>query len=153
MLITVHWKPRVNHLTHLSHGVSLHGQKDSFCSLDMLCDFVGVLFMNECECVVNIKKPNQRQVWSGGKSWWQVLWSKIFLCRGLLRWGIPGIPLLHRESVHDIDLCTQKRSCSGKKWEVQECTFREGIILLKLKRSWWPRKLRPAASRLWKGIW
>ena len=25
-----HWKPRVNHLTHLSHSVSLHGQKDSF---------------------------------------------------------------------------------------------------------------------------
>ena len=26
----LHWKPRVNHLTHLSHSVSLHGQKDSF---------------------------------------------------------------------------------------------------------------------------
>ena len=26
----VHWKPRVNHLTHLSHSVSPHGQKDSF---------------------------------------------------------------------------------------------------------------------------
>ena len=25
-----HFKPRVNHLTHLSHSVSLHGQKDSF---------------------------------------------------------------------------------------------------------------------------
>ena len=25
-----HWKPRVNHLTHLSHSVLLHGQKHSF---------------------------------------------------------------------------------------------------------------------------
>ena len=25
-----HWKPRVNHLTHLSQSLSLHGQKDSF---------------------------------------------------------------------------------------------------------------------------
>ena len=27
---TQHWKPRVNHLTHLSHYVSLYGQKYSF---------------------------------------------------------------------------------------------------------------------------
>ena len=25
-----HWKPQVNHLSHLSHSVSLHGQKNSF---------------------------------------------------------------------------------------------------------------------------
>ena len=26
--------------------------------VDMLCEFVGVIFMNEYECVVNITKPN-----------------------------------------------------------------------------------------------
>ena len=42
-IVNTHWKPRVNHLTHLSRSVSLHGQKDSFFTHFCMSHFVRVL--------------------------------------------------------------------------------------------------------------
>ena len=36
-------------------------------AIDILCEFVGVIFINEYERVVNVSEPIQRRMWSGDK--------------------------------------------------------------------------------------
>ena len=62
LLILVHWKPQVNHLTHLSRSVSLHGQKTHFLHI----------FESFCPCT--------DPLWLKWVKWF----TRVFLCISMI---------------------------------------------------------------------